>query len=116
MKILLPFSLLLITSCTLLVGRLPTPDPIWQAANGFGPHDIKTGCLVINGSPPDCSTSEERVMRYLSTFLPSDPQSLAESLKKNDFRCDVDQNFWACSYTKSQPPATCVLHIESLYQ
>lgn len=98
---------LCLTSCSLFIGTLPKPDPIWKAAVGFGPHDAK-GCLVILGQPPDCLTSHERVMRYLSTFFPSTPQNFSLALQEIGFECEPNEQAWSCSYSKSQAPEPCV--------
>jgi hypothetical protein len=93
--------------CSLIIGKLPTPDPVWKAASGFGSGDPKTGCFINKDNQQDCLTNNQRVTKYLTRFLPSQPNDFAKSLEKINFNCIESSDLWTCNYTKSQAPVPC---------
>lgn len=98
--------LMMLAGCDVLIGKLPEPDPIWKAVDGFGGYNEK-GCRVTLGQP-DCSRPEQRIQEYLSKFLPAQSEQFILELEKHDFSCRQDSAQWHCNYSKSRAPAPCV--------
>ncbi len=89
-KALILLSLLCASGCSLIIGKLPKPDPAFRAA--------------ISKEP------QQAIRKYVDNLQPSSPHDLFDKLRHEGFLCKISEPYYTtmeCSYTKSAVTISC---------